>query len=100
MEKRIVCWAVLGVVLGACTVSASVIPKLKPKEKIPNAAPGTGSAELRVDDLKTPLGIDDPTPRFSWQVLDPARGAKQMAYQVEVASSAEILSGGTATRAQ
>ena len=31
----------------------------------------TGSArvaELRVDDLKTPLGIDDPSPRFSWQL--------------------------------
>ena len=31
--------------------------------------------ELRVDELKTPLGIDDPTPRFSWQLVDPAHGA-------------------------
>ncbi len=53
----------------------------------------TGSArvaELRVDDLKTPLGIDDPSPRFSWQLSDPARGAKQAAYQVEVFSSAAL----------
>jgi alpha-L-rhamnosidase len=99
MEKRIVCWAVLGLVVGAATLSASVIPKLKPKqqkEKIPPPAAGTGSTELRVDNLKTPLGIDDATPRFSWQSLDPARGAKQNAYEVEVASSAEILSGGKA----
>ena len=99
MEKRIVCLLVCGLVLGAATASASVIPKLKPKqqkEKIPPPAAGTGSTELRVDNLKTPLGIDDPTPRFSWQSLDPARGAKQNAYEVEVASSAEVLSGGKA----
>jgi len=97
MEKRIVSLLVCGLVLGAATASASIIPKLKPKqqkEKIPPPAAGTGSTELRVDDLKTPLGIDDPTPRFSWQLLDPARGAKQNAYEVEVASSADILNGG------
>ena len=48
--------------------------------------PHSGPVELRVDDLKTPLGIDDPTPRFSWQLQDPARGAKQTAYEVQVAS--------------
>jgi alpha-L-rhamnosidase len=43
--------------------------------------------ELRVDDLNAPLGIDDPAPQFSWQLSDPARGARQAAYQVEVFSS-------------
>jgi alpha-L-rhamnosidase len=43
--------------------------------------------ELRVDDLNAPLGIDDPTPRFSWQLSDPARGARQSAYEVEVFAS-------------
>jgi alpha-L-rhamnosidase len=46
--------------------------------------------------LKTPLGIDDPAPRFSWQLADPARGAKQTAYQLEVASQAELLGKGKA----
>lgn len=47
----------------------------------------TGPVHLRVDNLKTPLGIDDATPQFSWQLHDPARGAKQTAYELTVASS-------------
>ena len=56
----------------------------------------TGPVELRIDNLKTPLGIDDPAPRFSWQLQDPARGAKQTAYEVLVASSEELLRQGKA----
>jgi alpha-L-rhamnosidase len=52
---------------------------------------------LRVDELKSPLGIDDPAPRFSWQLQDPARGAKQTAYELQVASSGEeMLASGKA----
>jgi len=47
--------------------------------------------ELRVDNLNTPLGIDDQAPRFSWQLQDPARGAKQTAYEVQVATRADLL---------
>lgn len=53
----------------------------------------TGPAELRVDNLATPLGIDDPAPSFSWQLHDPARGAHQTAYEVAVASHADLLNG-------
>jgi len=56
----------------------------------------TGPVELRVDNLKTPLGIDDPAPRFSWQLRDPARGARQTAYEVLVATRAELLRQGKA----
>ncbi len=69
----------LGLLLGAVTFVAK-------------AAPFTGPVELRVDDLKTPLGIDDAAPRFSWQLQDPARGARQTAYELQVASQAELLS--------
>jgi alpha-L-rhamnosidase len=55
-----------------------------------------GPTELRVDDLRTPLGIDDAAPRFSWQLRDPQRGARQTAYEVLVASSAEALKQGKA----
>src|SRR3954471_4855612 len=55
-----------------------------------------GPMELRVDNLRTPLGIDDPAPRFSWQLRDPAQGARQTAYQVDVASTAAALSQGNA----
>ena len=50
-----------------------------------------GPVELRVDNLRTPLGIDDPAPRFSWQLKDPAQGARQTAYQVDVASTPAAL---------
>ncbi len=55
-----------------------------------------GPLELRGDDLKTPLGIDDPAPRFSWQLRDPQHGAKQTAYEELVASRVELLGTGHA----
>jgi alpha-L-rhamnosidase len=60
------------------------------------AAAGVGPVELRVDEMKAPLGIDDAAPRFSWQLADPARGAKQTAYEVQVASKAVALNNGKA----
>ncbi|MFZ2023283.1 MAG: family 78 glycoside hydrolase catalytic domain [Terracidiphilus sp.] len=45
-----------------------------------------GPGALQVDNLKTPLGIDDPAPKFSWQLNDPAPGAKQTAYEIRVTS--------------
>ncbi|MGB6827421.1 MAG: family 78 glycoside hydrolase catalytic domain, partial [Terracidiphilus sp.] len=57
-------------------------------------APIRGPVELRVDNLPDPLGIDDPVPEFSWQLRDPAHGAKQTAYEVEVASAVASLKAG------
>ena len=56
----------------------------------------SGPAELRVDNLTNPLGIDDPAPKFSWQLRDAEMGAKQTAYEVLVASSPELLAQGKA----
>jgi alpha-L-rhamnosidase len=58
------------------------------------AAQTPGPAELRVDNLENPLGIDDAAPKFSWQLRDATPGAKQTAYQLMVASSPELLSQG------
>lgn len=58
---------------------------------VTQAEAANGPAELRVNYLKTPLGIDDPEPRFSWQLRDPARGARQTAYEIQVASSLNLL---------
>ena len=60
------------------------------------AAGMTGPAGLRVDDLENPLGIDDATPQFSWRLEDGARGARQTAYEVMVASRPELLLAGKA----
>ena len=55
-----------------------------------------GPVKLQVDNLTNPLGIDDAAPSFSWQIEDGARGAKQTAYEVQVASSAAGLKQGKA----
>jgi alpha-L-rhamnosidase len=80
---------VLGAVLGA---TLSAVAGAQP----PQGQPSRGPVELRVDNLKTPLGIDDPAPRFSWQLRDSARGAQQSAYEVMVASTAAALNQGKA----
>jgi alpha-L-rhamnosidase len=54
-----------------------------------------GPAAPRVDNLENPLGIDDPSPSFSWHLRDPARGAQQSAYRVMVASRTELLDRNT-----
>ena len=41
---------------------------------------------LRCESLVTPLGIDPPAPRFSWQLDDVRFGARQTAYEIEVFS--------------
>jgi alpha-L-rhamnosidase len=80
--------ALCGFALSAIAGSASLIAQQTPKQAGPDG--------LQVDNLKTPLGIDDPAPRFSWQLDDPARGAKQTAYDVVVASNTERLQSGKA----
>ncbi len=53
-------------------------------------------AALRVDELVTPLGIDDAQPRFSWQLRDTRQGARQTAYRLLVASRPGLLATGKA----
>ncbi len=53
------------------------------------AALTTGS--LRCEYLIDPQGIDTVQPRLSWVVESPLRGEKQTAYQIVVASSADVL---------
>jgi alpha-L-rhamnosidase len=50
----------------------------------------------RVESLVNPSGIDTLAPRLSWQLHSDTRGVKQSAYQVLVASSAELLATGNA----
>ncbi len=51
---------------------------------------------LRCEYLENPLGIDELRPRLSWLLESRRRGARQVAYRVTVASSAETLSAGEA----
>ena len=54
------------------------------------------AAALRVELLATPLGIDVARPRFSWQMVDGRRGARQTAYRLLVASAPSLLRPGRA----
>jgi alpha-L-rhamnosidase len=46
---------------------------------------------LRCEHLQNPLGLGVERPRLSWKLQASHRGARQSAYQILVASSAELL---------
>ena len=49
-------------------------------------------SNLRCEYLVAPLGVDEPAPRLSWQLdCGDRRGARQAAYRIRVASTAEKL---------
>jgi len=50
---------------------------------------------LRCEYLTNPLGLDAGSPRLSWILSSDQRGESQTAYQILVASSAELLSADT-----
>jgi alpha-L-rhamnosidase len=49
---------------------------------------------LQCESLTTPLGMDAPKPLLSWKLHDPRDGARQTAYQVQVASRESLLQTG------
>ena len=50
--------------------------------------------KLECESLVTPLGMDAEKPTLSWQLRDTRDGAKQTAYEVQVATSAANLTSG------
>jgi alpha-L-rhamnosidase len=59
-------------------------------------AQGGKPEKLECESLATPLGMDAEKPVLSWQLRDTRDGAKQTAYDVQVASSAANLAAGKA----
>jgi len=57
---------------------------------------GVKLQDLRCEYLADPLGIDAANPRLSWILTSSRRGEQQTAYQVLVASTAELLDQGRA----
>ncbi|MDD4009567.1 MAG: hypothetical protein PHQ67_07110, partial [Fermentimonas sp.] len=45
--------------------------------------------DLQTDYLETPLGVDNPNPRFTWSIEDNRQGAKQTAYRLIVGTNSE-----------
>jgi alpha-L-rhamnosidase len=62
----------------------------------PSPAQTGKPVKLACESLSTPLGVDARQPVLSWQLRDSGYGAKQSAYQVQVASSAALLGSGKA----
>ena len=85
MKKHSVCEALslIAVMLGATIVS------LAPSVFTAAATfkPVAPRCEYRIN----PQGVDESQPRLTWRVESPARGQKQTAYQILVASSASAL---------
>lgn len=46
---------------------------------------------LRVEYLENPMGMDEPSPRFSWIMSDERQGAGQSAYQIELRDGRRIF---------
>ena len=69
----------------AATLAAVVACFVGPRARADSAA-ALRPADLRCEYLVSPLGIDVPQPRLSWQIAATAqeRGVAQTAYQVEV----------------
>ena len=63
---------------------------------LPLLAKAFSVGELRCEHLINPQGIDAAQPRLSWQLQTDARGAKQSAYQILVATSQAKLKSGQA----
>jgi alpha-L-rhamnosidase len=55
------------------------------------SAPALRISHLRCEYLVAPLGIDERAPRLSWTLASDRRGARQTAYRVRVAGTAEKL---------
>src|SRR5579864_2185508 len=60
------------------------------------AAAWATPVHLRCEYLVNPLGIDQASPRLSWQSNNAERNWKQTAYEILVASTPEQLSAGNA----
>jgi alpha-L-rhamnosidase len=74
---------------------------LSPSFTLAQDTAGSGSGvgaptSLTTDTLNAPLGIDSARPVFAWKLADSRTGAKQTAYEIQVASSAENLAVGKA----
>jgi alpha-L-rhamnosidase len=58
--------------------------------------PAHAPSDLRCEYATNPIGLDEPRPRLSWRLRDDRRGARQSAYHIQAAGTAERLAAGDA----
>ena len=61
------------------------------------AQTGPGFGSLKCEQETDPVGIETPSPRFSWQLVSPERGCRQTAYRIVVAGTEKDAAAGRAT---
>lgn len=61
------------------------------------AQTGPGFGSLKCEQETDPVGIETPSPRFSWQLVSPERGCRQTAYRIIVAGTEKDAAAGRAT---
>ncbi|RYD77269.1 MAG: alpha-rhamnosidase, partial [Sphingobacteriales bacterium] len=49
------------------------------------------AVQLKCEYLERPIGIDNPSPRFTWQMLDERKGAAQNAYRITISKDSVQL---------
>jgi len=64
---------------------------------IAGATAQTTLTALKTEYLSQPIGLDNPNPRFTWQMNDATAGAKQIAYRILVNTDSAALLNGKAT---
>ncbi len=67
-----------------------LLPAAAPFRGFAAAAASTAIVDLQVEDLTNPVGIDVENPVFSWKMQSDVVGQAQTAYQITVASDAEL----------
>ena len=79
--------------LGAALVAGAAAVGALGSSALPPAGGATrfDVVRLEVQATERPLGLDDPAPRLSWALASDARGVRQAAFEVRVASSPERL---------
>jgi len=56
-----------------------------------SAPPDWSVQDLRIEHLVSPLGLDEPSPRFTWKLASETRGERQSAYRIVVDRSGETV---------
>ena len=93
MSAFVVCAIVAGMIGRAQPGEHRAAGRLAAKGGSPSV---DGPEKLECESLVTPLGVDTKEPVLSWQLKDEREGARQTAYQVQVASQASLLAAGKA----
>ena len=91
----------LAVALAMALTSAAQAATAAAKPAQAKAILAAGPVEMRVNNLKDPLGLDDAAPSFSWQLRDASQGARQTAYELTVTQAGKpVWQSGRVTSGQ